>query len=251
MFLQKKRIQPAFFVKVLVWLIVFLPLSVMAQKRNLVSFSGGYSLPVGQFASENLNDPEAGLAGAGIYGQLSYERKVLGWLGLRLTGNLNSNTTNAQPLIDRFSPLLTKPESYTWEKETTTWQLGAILLGPAGYLAFGNLELEGHVQGGWIFAESPGVRVLGNSSIGGVPVDGQIQKASANAFGFGAGASLRFRLTDWLGLQLTADGIGSNAQLMGVRNIAKLNNIVVQDFTSNPKRFVSVVNVGAGLVFGF
>jgi len=251
MFLQKKLIRLAPFLSAFLGVIALLPMNASAQKNNLVSFSGGYSLPVGQFASKNLNDPEAGLAGSGFYGQLSYERKVISWLGLRLSGNLNTNTTNAQPLIDRFSPLLNNPENYTWKKETTTWQLAAVLLGPAGYLSLGPVELEGHVQGGWIFAESPGVRVLGNSSTGGVAVDGQIQKASANAFGFGAGASLRFRLTDWLGLQLTADAIGSNAQLKDVKNTAKLNNVVVQEFTSSPKRFVSVVNVGAGLVFGF
>ncbi|GHB54948.1 hypothetical protein [Persicitalea jodogahamensis] len=249
--LQKKFIRPVFLLKAALWTFMLMPLSVAAQQRNLVSFSGGYSLPVGQFASENLNDPEAGLAGSGIYGQLNYERKLLSWLGLRLTGNLNINQTDAQPLIDRFSPLLDKSESYSWKKETTTWQLGALLLGPSGYLTRGSIELEGHVQGGLIFVESPGVKVLGTSSEGGPTVEGQIKKASTNAFGFGAGASVRFRLTDWLRFQITADGIGSNAQLKNVQNTGIINNVVVQNVTSNPKRFVSVVNVGAGLVFGF
>ena len=38
--------------------------------KNFFSVTGGYSLPVGQLATEKLNDPLAGLAGSGYYGQV-------------------------------------------------------------------------------------------------------------------------------------------------------------------------------------
>ncbi len=251
MFLQKKRIDPAFLVKALACLIAFLPLSVMAQKHNLISFSGGYSLPVGKFASQNSNDPKAGLAGPGVYAQINYERKLAEHFGLRLTGSLNINKTDAQPLIDEYSVLLTKPESYTWQKATSTWQLGALLFGPSAYLPLGSIELEGHVQGGLVFAESPSVTVLGISSAMGNPeAEGRIAQASTPAFGFGAGASVRFRLTENLRLQITADAIGANAQLKDLPTYRRLGSIISES-TSSTERFVAVANVGAGLVFGF
>ncbi len=250
MFLQKKIIRPLSLLKTVFWTFCLLPLGVAAQQRNVVSFSGGYSLPVGQFASENLNDPEAGLAGSGYYGQLSYERKVLSWLGLRLTGNLNVNQTDAQPLIDQYSPLLDGSESYSWQKETTTWQFGALLLGPSGYLTAGNIELEGHAQVGLVFAESPSATVYGTSSAGGPDVEGRFPRASTSAFGFGAGASVRFRLIGNLRLQLTAEAIAANMQLKDITTYRRLGTFVLET-TDSPKRFVSVVNVGAGLVFGF
>lgn len=232
-------------------MVLLLPLGSLGQNRNGISFSGGYSLPLGKFASANLNDPEAGLAGAGVFGQLSYERKVASWLGLRLTGSMNINQTDPQPLIDRYSQILTKPESYTWEKEASTWRFGAVLLGPSGFLSLGKAELEGHVQGGFVFAESPGVTLNGTSSMGSPAIEGRIAQASTSALGFGAGASVRFRLTKHLGFQLTADAIAANAQLKNVTTSVKVNNVPFPESTTSPKRFVTVLNVGAGLVVAF
>lgn len=251
MFLQKRLIRPAFLLKAFLGIISLLPLGVAAQKRNLVSFSGGYSLPVGQLASETLSGPEAVVAGSGLYGQINFERKLVERFGLRLTGGLNINRTNAQPLIDRYSVLLDKPESYAWQKDVTKWRLGAVLLGPSGYLSLGKTELEGHVQGGLVFVESPGVTLLGTSFEKSPSVEGRVGRASTNAFGFGAGASVRFNLTDLLRLQLTADAIGADAQLRGISTYGKIGSLPPIEGVSNPKRFVSVVNVGAGLVFVF
>ena len=198
MFLQKKLI-----LAVLLSAVALLPLGAVAQQqRNFVSFSGGYSLPVGAFASQNFGDPKAGLAGSGVYAQLSYERRLADHFGLRLTGSLNINQTDAQPLIDEYSVLLPKPDSYSWQKETSTWQLGALLLGPSGYLPLGKVELEGHVQAGVVLAESPSVSLFGISAADSPDVEGTVTQATTAAFGFGAGASVRFRLTDRLRLQL-------------------------------------------------
>ena len=246
MFLQKKLINSAF-----LWATILLPLGVVAQKRNLVSFSGGYSLPVGKFASENFNDPKAGIAGPGFFGQLSFERKFAEWIGLRTTGSLNINQTNAQPLIQQYSGFLAKPETYAWQQDVTKWRFGALLLGPAGYLGSGDIELEGHVQGGLVFAESPGVTLNGTSSVGSPAIEGRVSKAAAITYGLGAGVSLRLRLTDLLRLQITADAIGANVELKDIPTYVKVANLPPLESSQSRKRIVSVVNVGAGLVLGF
>ncbi len=246
MFLQKKLIYPAF-----LWAITLLPIGVVAQKRTFVSFSGGYSLPIGKFASKNLDDPKAGVAGPGIFGQLSIERKLANWIGLRTTGSLNINQTNSQPLIQQYSMFLTKPESYAWREEVTKWKFGALLLGPTAYLALDNVELEGHVQGGLVFAESPGLKLYGTSSAGSPDIEGRVAKAATITYGLGAGASVRFRLTDLLRLQITADAIGANVELKDIPTYVKVGSFPPLEGTQNRKRIVSVVNVGAGLVLGF
>lgn len=245
MFLQKKLI-----LAVLLSAVALLPLGAVAQQRNFVSFSGGYSLPVGAFASQNFGDPKAGLAGSGVYAQLNYERRLTDHFGLRVTGSLNINQTDAQPLIDEYSVLLPKPDSYSWQKETSTWQLGALLLGPSGYLPLGKVELEGHVQAGVVLAESPSVTLFGISAADSPDVEASVTQASTTAFGFGAGASVRFRMTDNLRLQLTADAIGADMQLKDVTTYRRFGSFVIQETTS-PSRFVTVVNVGAGVVLGF
>lgn len=229
---------------------LLLPLAGVAQDKNMISLAGGYSLPIGEFASQNFNDPKAGLAGPGVYAQLNYERRLADHFGLRLTGSININKTDAQPLIDEYSVLLTKPESYTWQEETSTWRLGALLLGPSAYLPLGSAELEGHLQGGLVFAESPSLTVRGTSSASSPDAEGRVAQASTSAFGFGAGASVRFRLTENLRLQITADAIGANAQLKDLPTYRRLGSFVIES-TSSPERFVAVANVGVGLVFGF
>ena len=231
--------------------LLLIPLCSLGQDRNRVSFSGGYSLPIGEFASKQFSNPDAGLAGEGYFGQLSCERKFTSWLGLRLTGNLNINQTNAQPLIEQYSQFLPSPETYTWQSEVTKWRLGAALAGPVGYLSLGGVELEGHVQAGMVFAEAPGVILNGVSSTGQNAVDARVPVASTRAFGYGAGASVRFRLTEYLRLQLTGDWIGADAQLKDVPTYVKVGDRPPIEGRISPRRFVTVLNVGAGLVVVF
>jgi hypothetical protein len=233
------------------FLAFLLPLGVRAQAPNTVVLSGGYSLPIGKFASQQFNDPEAGFAGDGYFGQLGYERTLNRWLGLRLSGSLNVHNTNADPLIEQYSGLLPNPDTYTWESEVTRWRLGSVLLGPMVYTNRGKLMLEAHVLGGVVFATSPGVQLFGTSSTGQNAVEGRITAASTNAFGLGGGASVRFRLTEALGLQLTGDWVGSKVTLTDVPTYVKVGNFPPIQTAVSRERFVGVINVGAGLIVGF
>ncbi len=228
-----------------------LPFVAMSQGQTALSLVGGYSLPVGKFASQQFDDPEAGLAGDGYFGQVSYERTFTSWLGARLTGSLNTNATNAQPLIDQYSGLLPNPNTYTWESEVTRWQLGAALLGPMAYTSLGNLTLEGHVQGGVLYAKSPGVKIYGTSTTGRNTVDGRITSASTAALGIGAGGSVRFRISEHLRFQLTGDWIGGRATLENVPTYVKVGDFAPIETSSSRERFVGVINVGGGLVVVF
>ncbi|TDB64210.1 hypothetical protein [Arundinibacter roseus] len=228
-----------------------LPLLTQAQEKNAVSFSGGYSLPLGKFASEQFSDPEAGLAGSGIFAQLRYEHKIGRWWGLRLSGNLNINQTNPDPLIEQYSILLPDPETYSWESTVTQWRLGAILAGPMAYVSLGNIELKGHVQAGYVFAKSPGVTLMGTSTTGLNSVDAGLPGASTQAFGYGAGGALRFRLSEHLRFQITGDWIGANTELKDVPTYVKLGDRPPFEGFIDSKRFVTVLNVGLGLVVVF
>lgn len=237
-------------IKVL-YLAFFFPFCALAQSQNAVSIAGGYSLPIGKFASQQFSDPEAGFAGDGYFGQLSYERKFTSWLGARLTGSLNINQTNADPLIEQYSNLLPNPDTYTWKSEVTKWQLGAALLGPMAYTSLGKLTLEGHAQAGVIFAKSPGVQLLGTSTTGKNAVDGRINAASTKAFGIGGGGSVRFKLSKHLLFQLTGDWVGGKAKLENVPTYVKVGDFAPIETSTSRERFVGVINVGGGFVVVF
>jgi hypothetical protein len=247
----KKRFNRPIFCALALTVGFLVPVRSRAQNQNVLSFSGGYSLPIGEFASKQFSNPDAGLAGEGFFGQISYERRIASWWGLRVAGNLNINQANSEPLIQQYSQFLPNPETYTWQSEVTKWRLGAVLFGPVGYLSLGTVELEGHVQGGMVFAEAPGVTLNGVSSTGQNTVDARVPVASTRTFGYGAGASVRFRLTDHLRLQLTGDWIGANAQLNDVPTYVKVGDRPPINGLVSPKRFVTVLNAGVGLVVLF
>jgi hypothetical protein len=230
---------------------LLLPFCSWAQGRNAVFIAGGYSVPIGEFASKQFSNPDAGLAGAGFVGQAGYERKIASWWGLRLSGSLNINQANSEPLIEQYSQFLPNPETYTWQSEVTKWRLGAVLAGPVGYLSLGPVELEGHIQGGMVFAEAPGVTLNGISSTGQNTVDARVPVASTQAFGYGAGASVRFRLTDHLRFQVSGDWVGANAQLKDVPTYVKVGDRPPINGLISPQRFVTVLNAGAGIVVVF
>ncbi|PWJ59500.1 hypothetical protein CLV98_102334 [Dyadobacter jejuensis] len=219
--------------------------------RSFLSISGGYSLPVGEMAQEKLNDPLSGLAGSGYYGQANYDFRVFRWLGLRASGSKNINTTNSGPIIskaDSYATLL--GDSYTWDTQVSKWKLNALLIGPALYLNFNRVQFEAHLQAGKIWANSPSVNLIGRSAQDSEPVNVDLLSASTSAMGYGAGASLRFPLIKNLFLHFTGDIIGAEAELKDVAITATKGSYQLVDKISD-KRFIGVVNVGAGFGIAF
>ncbi|GAB3163705.1 hypothetical protein [Telluribacter humicola] len=216
-----------------------------------ISFSGGYSIPIGKFASKQFSDPEAGLAGSGYFGELSYEQRFSSWLGVRLSGSLNINKTNADPLIEQYSILLPNRDTYTWQTDVTKWLFGSVLAGPAVYLRTGPVMLEGHVQLGVAFARSPGLSVIGTSSTGRNPVEARVAQGSTKALGYGAGGSASVPISNRLRFQITGQWIGSNMYFKDVPTYAIVGDIGPIKSLQSKWRFIGVLNTGAGLVFEF
>lgn len=238
--------------KIVTLIIVLISINSFAQNtRNFLSVSGGYSLPVGELAREKLNDPLSGLAGSGYYGQANYDVRVFRWLGLRLSGSMNINTTLSRPIIekaDSYATLLN--DTFAWQDKVSTWKLNSALLGPAIYLNINRVQLEAHIQGGKIWATSPSVNLIGTSASGGDPVYVNLKSASTSALSLGAGASFRFPIIKNLFFQITGDVIGAEAELKNVAITATKGSFELED-KINEKRFIGVVNVGAGFGFAF
>lgn len=226
--------------------------------RSFFSVTGGYSLPVGEMAKEKLNDPLAGLAGSGYYGQANYDFRVARWFGLRLSGSLNVNTTNSDPIIEKantYVQVLNK--SYNWKSDVSQWKLGAALFGPTLYLNMNRVQIEAHLQGGIIRASTPSVLLTGKEiSADGTVVEGSqditvtLNHEIVKPYAFGAGVSLRFPIVKALYFQLSGDVIGAKAEVKDLAIKAKMGNFEFSD-QINEKRFIGVVNIGAGLGIAF
>lgn len=226
--------------------------------RSFFSVTGGYSLPVGEMAREKLNDPLAGLAGSGYFGQANYDFRIFRWAGIRLTGSLNVNTTNSDPIVEKANTYVQAlNRSYTWQSDVSQWKLAAALIGPAIYLNMNRVQIEAHLQGGMIQASTPSVLLNGqeiNSEgvivEGGQPVTVSLNHATVKPYAFGAGVSLRFPLVRALYFQLSGDVIGAKAEVKDLAIKAKSGSYEFSD-QINEKRFIGVVNIGAGLGIAF
>ncbi|SKB98783.1 hypothetical protein [Dyadobacter psychrophilus] len=233
---------------------LFLLFSIESKAQNTRSFfsvTGGYSLPVGELAREKLDDPFAGLTGSGYFGQANYDFRIARWIGLRASGSMNINKTNSQPILDKansYAQILN--ESFTWQSNVSNWKLNALMIGPALYINMNRVQLELHAQAGKVWANSPTVDLLGTSEAGGDPITVSLKPASTTAFGLAGGASLRLPLSGALFFQVSADVIGAEAEIKDVTIRAIRGSLDFSEQVSE-KRFIGVVNVGAGFGFAF
>ncbi|NIJ55793.1 hypothetical protein [Dyadobacter arcticus] len=219
--------------------------------RGFFSVTGGYSLPVGELAREKLDDPFAGLTGSGYFGQANFDVRIARWIGLRASGSMNYNKTNSQPIIDKansYAQVL--GETYNWQSSVSRWKLAALMIGPALYINFNRVQIELHAQGGKVWANSPSVNLIGTSEAGGEPITVDLKPASTSAYGLAGGASLRVPLSGHLYFQLSGDVIGAEAEIKDVTIRAVRGTLDFSEKVSE-KRFIGVVNVGAGLGIAF
>jgi len=226
--------------------------------KNFFSVTGGYSLPVGELATEKLNDPLAGLAGSGYFGQINYDHRIARWFGIKLSGSLNENTTNSGPIIDKANSYVQAiGRTYAWDSNVSKWKLGAALIGPALYLNFNRVQFEAHVQGGIVKATTPSVLLTGKQiNSGGQIIEGaeeiqvSLNRKIVNPIGFGAGASLRLPIAGALFFHVSGDVIGAKAEVKDLAIRAQVAGFEHND-RINESRFIGVVNIGAGLGIAF
>ncbi|WAC10303.1 outer membrane beta-barrel protein [Dyadobacter pollutisoli] len=236
----------------LIALFLFIAFHAQAQNtRSFFSVTGGYSLPVGELAREKLDDPFAGLTGSGYFGQANYDFRIARWVGLRVSGSMNLNKTNSQPIIDKANSYAAGlGETFTWQANVSKWKLNALMVGPALYINMGRAQIELHAQGGKVWANSPTVDLIGTAENGGEPITVGLKPASTSAFGLAGGASLRLPIAGKLYFQLSGDVIGAEAEIKDVTIRAVRGSFDFSEKVSE-KRFIGVVNVGAGLGIAF
>jgi hypothetical protein len=164
---------------------------------------------------------------------------------------MNQNKTNSQPILDKansYAQVL--GESFNWQSNVSRWKLNALMVGPALYINMNRVQLELHAQAGKIWANSPSVDLVGTAEAGGEPITVNLKPASTTAFGLAGGASLRLPIAGKLYFQLSGDVIGAEAEIKDVTIRAVRGTFDFSEQVSE-KRFIGVVNVGAGLGIAF
>ena len=228
------------------------------DRRNYISLTYGYSVPVGKFAKSSPNDPLAGLAGEGYFGQFSYDHLFSNWLGFRISGSYNNNTTNSDPIIKIANSYASVTgRTYDWQTDVSKWKMASAMIGPAIYLHIGKLQIEGHAQGGIVKAQTPSVYLAGNPMTpsgeidpSGKKIELSLDRRTVTPFGLAGGLSLRLPLFRGLYIHASGDVIGAQAEVKDLAFKAKVGDLEIADQISE-KRFIGVVNLGGGLGIAF
>lgn len=225
--------------------------------RNVFTINGGYSLPIGKFASKAFDDPKAGMADAGFFGAVNYERKLSDFFGIRLSGVHNINKTNSEPLVNKaselanmYGPIIGETGVYSWDAHTSNWKMSSLMFGPAMYIPIGPFELEAHIQTGKLFVTSPNATLYGTSSSGNNPITAEMYAIKADNWGVGGGVSIRIALGSSAQLHFFGDALAAD---MNFRDIALHGRVGDLSLTQqiSEKRTVGVINTGVGLAFRF
>ncbi len=243
----------------LLWVaLLFVHFNAEAQrKKNTFFFGGGYSLPIGKFASKALDDPKAGMAGSGVFGQVYYERALLPGLGFRFTASHNVNKTNPEQLIfqanylaETWAPFIGETGVYSWTSDPGDWKQTSLMVGPTLSFPVGPIRIEVHAQAGRLFITSPHVIINGTSTSGNNPILAVMNPIKSECWGFSGGLSLAIPLGKVVQFNLFADAIGAEATF---KDIALRGTVGALEATHtiSETRPVGIVNTGAGFAIRF
>jgi hypothetical protein len=228
------------------------------QNKYAVSFSGGYSLSVGKTVNKLFEESNGELADDGYFGQLSVERKLLPWLGVRIQGTYNHNTTRNEAVVSIFKKeavtnFLASEEvlnSFEYTPQAGDWKMYGAYVGPAFYFYSGKWEVSTYASIGKVRVESPDISLLANSTTSILTGKIALNADQNNALAGGIGASVRYPVSKSLKVFVSADAIASRVNLKNVNLSAQANNLSLT-MPYDKKQNVGVVNIGFGVLFAF
>jgi len=266
----------------LITFITLMAFSCFAQKpndKNVLSFSTGLSIPLGDYAATSPTNNQSGYAKAGEHLSLQFEHKLNSKFGIiaELYGQRNgiNNTLLAQQFsqVKFYQPVFYNPSepppapqyvTYpNFKVDKHSWYTGAVLVGAEIHIPLATTNKLFFTAKAAIGAAYVSAPKLNASSITDTAA-AFITQGSASAFGFAymAGAGAEYKLTKKLGLAFGIDYFGTQVtfknttetvvQLYGF-NIPNLpipsnaNAISVGKTTADQKQPVAALNVHAGI----
>lgn len=247
-------------------------------RRQYLSLSAGFSMPVSGYSSKAIHQPEAGWAATGGQLQVDYIRllskrqgvivSLSGWLHPIAAKNIENNLSHTAiktPVI-YFSPRLYEPAVVTspgriypdWTVKKSSWKLASLQAG--AYQELAARKISWYLKGlaGIAYAASPSIEAAGLSGDTARVIISQ-NKADAWGFCYTLGFGLRKQVSKKLYFIAGAEYKGT-AKLVFKDIIAGMANwqttSTSQSFsqttvTGSARQSLSAVNLQAGIAWGF
>ena len=145
-------------------LLVFVQISFAQQSKDFfyVSVNAGPSFPIGEFASNDANNPGAGYANIGIKGEVTAGINLTPNVGLLAEFFVNSNGIKSKDIESSLGQIF---PGYTWSDNSKSWSIFGFFTGISVRTPIRkNASVFINAFGGYINSKSPDFSLSGDSA---------------------------------------------------------------------------------------
>jgi hypothetical protein len=221
-----------------------------AQKKYdflFVNFTAGPSIPIGEYASNDANNPGSGYAKVGIKGEIVGGINITRNISLLTEFFINTNSINLQTLNDKLDKLY---PGYTWEYEVKKWSL---------YGGFAGLSLRTQVNKkistfiyalcGYVNSTSP--EIILTAGYPDTKAYYHTESTSTAAITYKLTTGLEYAIDKRFSICGTLDYIGSKPRFKNVRTDIIYYDNTTPTQTEYPTfdQSLSVFNIGIGFKY--
>jgi len=157
---------------------------------NTVALSVGSSMPVGNFANDDVSSDGSGLAGNGLNINGIFTHYYLPELGIVVKGFYNSNEFKA----DKLSNMISSMTGYSVSNNSTSYSSYGLLVGITRVHYVDKLSIGGHLLLGFANLTEPRVTFIAVSGTNSGSV--KMSEISASSLIYNIGAGLTYTLND-------------------------------------------------------
>lgn len=218
------------------------------EKKGFLSISLGPSIPIGDFASTDINKEEAGFASTGAIFDITFGYKANDKYGFMAVLRGQSNPFDAEALENELE---NDNPSINWSVDGDNWGIGGFLLGgyrevPLNEGSKTSFQLKALI--GFLNSTSPEFSFSATS--GGVSASGKQFSASTTAFSYLLGLGFSHKLSNSINAVLNLDYLGANPEF---KNVETVNTLGGQTSTSTStfSQSFGAINISGGIAFTF
>lgn len=212
-------------------------------QRGYIGLHYGRSIPVGDFASRDIKNPDAGYAKPGQMAEISFGYKFGSVLGLAASVRGQMNQTDDAAIA--ATAQAEHPET-TWSAKSNAWGMTAVMVGPyASFQLSESFSLDLRALGGFSVAGCPTITY--NTVYNGHT--SWIEQAGTKTPGFAylAGMQIKYRMIERLCIIAGADYFGATLKFKNV----KMTTYEGNTYHANFNQPYGTVNFSVGLGFCF
>jgi hypothetical protein len=225
------------------------------DQRSLLTLSYGVALPMGAYGSDDVNNPDAGLAKTGHLFNLFYGIKLGSNLGISLLLQSQSNDFDAQ-LFENALAANTHP--FSWTVTANNYRLNSFMFGGYGSfpLDITNLaSFQTRAMIGYASVRSPEIKSFGSDVNTGF-ISQTISSVSGDSFSFLIGIGFRFTIESRVSFIANVDYFHSEPQFENISVHTESTNYNSgyssnQNNTITFQQPVSSINISGGLAVSF